>query len=135
MRKKIIIFLAGAVLCLSVAWYWYNKPRTGVVFKTTDASVTAKDLYDKYQTTEAEANKLYLDKVIEVSGQVDEIVIGNNDAVIMLGLQGMGGISCRFSPAAPIKNMAIKKGMPIVIKGRCTGFNIDVNLVDCIVIL
>lgn len=89
MRKKIIIFLTGAALCMSVAWYWYNKPRSGVESKTTDVSVTAKDLIDKYQATEAEANKLYLDKVIEVSGKVDDIIISENDAVIILGLQGM----------------------------------------------
>ena len=135
MRKKIIIFLTGAALCMSVAWYWYNKPRSGVESKTTDVSVTAKDLIDKYQATEAEANKLYLDKVIEVSGKVDDIIISENDAVIILGLQGMGGISCRFSPATSLKKLTIKKGMLVVIKGRCTGFNIDVNLVDCIVIL
>lgn len=134
MRKKIIIFLSGAFLCLCVAWYWYNKPRTGVLSKATDASVTAAELYDKYSVAEAEANKLYLNKVIEVSGEVDDITGNENNTIILLRGQGMGGVSCLFATGAYLKGKPLKKGMHVVIKGRCTGFNIDVNLVDCIII-
>jgi len=46
-----------------------------------------------------------------------------------------GGISCRFSPADDIKNGKIKKGMKVSVKGKCAGFNMDVNLTDCVLIL
>jgi hypothetical protein len=135
MRKKISIFLAGAAVCLCAAWYWYNKPRVGVAHTAADVVVTAAQLYGNYQSAETEANKIYLDKTIEVKGTVDDMITINKDVVIMLGAGSPGGISCRFSPGTAVGNMAIKKGMQVVIKGRCTGFNIDVNLVDCIVIL
>lgn len=134
MRKKISIFLAGAAVCLYAAWYWYNKPREGVAHTAADVVVAAAQLYDKYQSAETEANKIYLDKIIEVKGTVDDIITINKDVVIMLGVGSMGGISCRFSPGIAVGKSAIKKGMQVVIKGRCTGFNIDVNLVDCVVI-
>lgn len=135
MRKKISIFLAGAAVCLCAAWYWYNKPREGVAHTAADVVVTAAQLYDKYQMEETEANKIYLDKIIEVKGTVDDIITINKDVVIMLGAGSIGGISCRFSPGVAAGNKAIKKGMQVVIKGRCTGFNIDVNLVDCVEVI
>ena len=133
MRKKISIFLAGAAVCLCIAWYWYNKPREGVGHTAADVVVAAAQLYDKYRLEETEANKIYLDKIIEVKGTVDDIITINNDVVITLGAGPVGGISCRFSSVIDAGNKTIKKGMQVVIKGRCTGFNMDVNLVDCVI--
>ncbi len=136
MRKKIIIFLAVALVCLGVTWYWYNKPRAGVGNKKTDIAINAAQLYTAYNTDEPGSDKKYLNKVIEVTGAIDDIIINGNDAIIMLGLQPEGGgISCLFSPGDEIKNGKIKKGMQVSVKGKCAGFNMDVNLTDCIVIL
>ncbi|HRP55908.1 hypothetical protein [Agriterribacter sp.] len=136
MRKKIIPFLALAAVCLVVAWYWYNKPREGVAGKDTELSVSAALLYEDYNADETAANKKFLNKVIEVKGTVDGIIRNGNDAVLMLGVQpGGAGISCFFSPASALGSNHVKKGMEIVVKGKCTGFNMDVNLTDCIIIL
>lgn len=136
MRKKIILFLALVVVCLAVAWYWYNKPREGIAGKDTQLSVSAAILYEDYNTDETAANEKFLNKVIEVKGKVDDIILNGNDAVLMLGGQpGEGGVSCFFSPASALEPDHVKRGMEIVVKGKCTGFNMDVNLTDCIVIL
>ncbi|MFT3701868.1 MAG: hypothetical protein QM802_05850 [Agriterribacter sp.] len=136
MRKKIIFFLVLVIVCLGVAWYWYNKPRAGVENKKTDVALTAAQLYTAYNTDEQGSDKKYLNKVIEVKGSVDDIIINEKDAIIMLGLQAEGnGISCRFSSADDIKSGKLKKGMEVQVKGKCAGFNMDVNLTDCIIIL
>lgn len=136
MRKKIAFFLVVALVCLGVAWYWYNKPRAGVENKKTDVAITATQLYSAYNTDEAGSDKKYLNKVIEVKGAVDDIIINGNDVIIMIGLQPEGGgISCLFSPGKEIKDGKIKKGMQISVKGKCAGFNMDVNLTDCVIIL
>lgn len=134
MRKKIIIFLAVAALCLVVAFYWYNKPRQNVTREAADFSLGAVQLYEAYNADESTADRKFLNKVIEVKGTVEEVTISGNDAVVMLQPQG-GGISCRFSPAGALDTTRIKTGMEITVKGKCTGFNIDVNLTDCIIIL
>ncbi|HRP32490.1 MAG TPA: hypothetical protein PKV73_11385 [Agriterribacter sp.] len=134
MLKKIIIFFGVVVLCLGVAWYWYSMPRRGVLHKTAEVSVPASELYDVYQSDEAEANQRFLDKIMEVDGTVEEIIWVGSDVVIMLGVGAAGGISCRFSPGTEMKNTEFKKGMKVLIKGKCTGFNIDVNLVDCVIV-
>ncbi len=136
MRKKIIIFLALAVVCLAAAWYWYNKPREGIENKATQATVPAELLYDNYNRDETAADKAFLNKVIEVKGKVTEIIVNGNDAVLIMGANTTdNGISCLFSPAAPLESAKLQKGMEVVVKGKCTGFNIDVNLTDCIIIL
>lgn len=136
MRKKIIVFLAVAVVCLAAAWYWYNKPREGIAGKATQIYISASLLYEGFHSDETAANEKFLNKVIEVKGKVDDIILNGNDAVIMLGIQPEGsGISCFFSPASALTDSHIKKGMEVVVKGKCTGFNMDVNLTDCIVVL
>ena len=136
MRKKIILFLALAAVCLAVAWYWYNKPREGIAGKDTQLAISAALLYKGYNTDEAAANDRFLNKVIEVKGKVDDIILNGSDAVLLLGMQPEGGgISCFFSPASVLESSHVKKGMEIVVKGKCTGFNMDVNLTDCIIVL
>lgn len=135
MRKKVIIFLAGAIVCLVVGWYWLNKPRQSVQFTPTDIEITAALLYEDYSNNEAEADKLYLNKVIEVKGIVDDIAGSGDDVILTLGSQPSGGgISCRFSPGKEMAGKEAAKGKEVTVKGKCTGFNIDVNLADCIII-
>lgn len=135
MQKKLIIFLAGAIVCIGFAWYWYNKPREGVAAKSTDAVVSAMNLYEVYNSHEAEADKIYLDKIVEVMGTIDELTHSGEDIILTLGSQPTGGgISCRFSPGKEVTEKNITKGMEITVKGRCTGFNLDVNLTDCVIV-
>ncbi|MFT3747421.1 MAG: hypothetical protein QM768_03865 [Agriterribacter sp.] len=135
MRKKLIIFLAGAILCLGFAWYWYNKPREGVSSKSADTRVTALRLYEAFSNNESEANKTYLNKVVEVKGVVDDLTDSGEDIILTLGPQTSGGgISCRFSPGKEVTEKNITTGQEITVKGRCTGFNMDVNLTDCVIV-
>lgn len=136
MRKKMTIFFAGAIVCLALGWYWFNKPRESVQFKSTDVSISAIQLYEAYNNNEADADKLYLNKVVEVKGVVDDFTNSGEDIIVTLELQPTGGgISCRLSPGEKFEEKTVSKGMEITIKGKCTGFNMDVNLADCIIIL
>ncbi len=135
MRKKIIIFFAVTIACLAFGWYWFNKPRETARFKSADFAISAAYLFEAYNSNETEADKLYLNKIIEVKGIVDDIASSGEDIILTLGLQPpMGGISCRFSPGKEVVNRKIEKGTEIIVKGKCTGFNMDVNLADCVII-
>jgi len=135
MRKKLIIFLAGAILCFGFAWYWYNKPREGVALQSADVSVTALQLYEAFNNNESEADKTYLNKIVEIKGNVDDFINSGEDIILTLGLQPTGGgISCRCSPGKEVTEKNITKGQEIIVKGRCTGFNVDVNLTDCVIV-
>ncbi|HEY4154582.1 MAG TPA: hypothetical protein VGM24_04125, partial [Puia sp.] len=78
------------------------------------------------------ANKKFLGKVIEVTGSISGIQKDTGNAGILMDATAMGGVNCGFSKTALPGLQLLKTGDTIRIKGRCTGFLMDVNLVDCV---
>jgi tRNA_anti-like len=113
-----------------VAYKMYNKPHRNVE-ETKGMSVTAVQLITDYETNEADANSKYLDKVLEVAGEITE-VSKNQKAETVITLKGsvMGGIICTLE--APSLTDA-KPGASVTIKGICTGYLTDVVLVRAVV--
>lgn len=115
------------------AYYSYNKPRSGVTGKATDYDVSAAQLYNDFASNEAAATEKYGGKVIAVHGVVNEVQ-RNSDGVLVLmqADEAPGGISCSMTTndAAVLP----EAGTSITIKGKCTGFLMDVNLVDAVII-
>jgi hypothetical protein len=135
MKKRTILWTGIALLLLlAFAWayYLYVKPHQSAAGETADFSVDADSLYSQYQTDEHAADQKYLGKVIEVSGKLDEIQHSGNSEVWILSPQpGGGGINCQLFAGIKIDSKP-KAGDAVTIKGRCTGFLMDVNLVDCV---
>jgi|SRR5215218_7769037 len=131
MQKK-ALFFAGAVLCLLAAgwgYYQYQKPRAGTSGIRPDYEITAAQLYTEYSSNEAGADKKYNNKVLQVTGAVKEVQNTAQAVNILLAGNAMGGVNCSFekSPERPIT-----AGEQITVKGRCTGFLMDVSLVDAV---
>ena len=133
MRKKTLFIAAGIVLlCLAAAGYYaYQKPHKDSSDITPVLTISAEDLYKAYAQNEADANKKFLDKVIAVKGFATTIQRDSSSVSVQLSAgQEAGGINCNFPNGAislPQKNQ------PITVKGRCTGFLLDVNLADCVI--
>lgn len=135
---KIKLALAGIGILLlilaAVGWYLYNKPHAGVANIEADVSVTAAQLYKDFQQDETLANKKYLNKVIEVSGNIADVQHINDVQIILLNSgETLGGVSCRLNNSDNNKNYTVKKSGKLTVKGRCSGYLMDVNLVDCII--
>jgi hypothetical protein len=136
MRKKTVLF-AGLLLCVivvGVGFYLYNKPRTSAADRHTDDQVTAKELYRAFAADEPTANKLYANKVLEVSGNVLQVQQTGKDISVLLegGSKDSGGVNCTIATGAPVT--APKVGSTLHIKGMCTGFLMDVSLVDATIV-
>lgn len=134
MQKK-WIFLAGLLVCLLAggwAYYNYNKPRAGVTSVAAAHTLGAEQLYDEFATNEATATEKYVGKAIAVTGVVSSVQQSADGATTVLLKAGdaMGGISCSMAA----KENRPAEGSTVTIKGRCTGFLMDVNLVDAIII-
>lgn len=129
------IFLTGLLLCLVTAvWLYrsYYKPRAGVQNVASVYELDAAKLYEDFVTNEAAANARYNGKVLAVTGKIADIQ--QEDSALLIVLEGTngGGVSCSFATPLPKKLPAIHTTSTI--KGRCTGFLMDVNLVDAILI-
>lgn len=132
MRKKIFFSVGIVILCLAAyGFYLYTKPHTSVADVAPAYRIPATDLYAAYSQNEAEANKKYLDKVLLVTGTVDEVSRTDSTLTILLQSNDIaGGVSCNVTNNKEIAT-DIKKNTSISIKGRCSGFLADVSLADC----
>ncbi len=136
MLKTKTILWVGIPLLLLFAFAWayhlYVKPHQSAAGESADFTIEADSLYQQYQTNEHLSDQKYLGKVIEVSGKLSEIQhSGNNEIWILSPQQGGGGINCQlFAGTKP--DPEPKSGDLVTVKGRCTGFLMDVNLADCV---
>jgi flagellar basal body-associated protein FliL len=72
--KKIvlIVLVTGVVLAGAVVAYVYLKPHRDVT-KEKGVQLSAQKLYDAFKANEADANTKYLDKAIELTGEVGNV--------------------------------------------------------------
>lgn len=135
MKKRTILWIGIPLLLLAAfawAYHLYVKPHQSAAGETADFKIDADSLYRQYQSNEHAADQKYLGKVIEVSGTLTEIQHnGKSEVWILSQQQGGGGINCQLF-AGTAESPEPKSGDLVTIKGRCTGFLMDVNLADCV---
>jgi hypothetical protein len=88
MTKKIVVLSVSGLLFLSfMSWGWYTHENNRfynhwVKKPETSLSVSAADLYNRFQKDRCRADKDYVDKVIEVTGTISDVQ--NNGSVVVL---------------------------------------------------
>jgi outer membrane usher protein FimD/PapC len=131
MKKKtvwiiLLVIIVGAGIGIAVVW---NKPHRNAA--NEDAiPVTAVNLFKEYSSNETTANSKYLNKNLEVTGQVASLDT-NQDGAVAVILQTddiMSGIMCTMHD----KGVPVKTGETVTVKGFCSGFVSDVKLTDCV---
>jgi hypothetical protein len=137
MPKKRIFFgsvIALLLIAIACGYYLYNKPHQSAAGETSAVSVSAESLYTAYQQDEHAADQQYLGKVIEVKGALSEIQHNGALEIWVLSSKKTGGnVNCQMFSAGKDSSANPKSGQMVTVKGKCTGFLMDVNLVDCIV--
>jgi hypothetical protein len=136
MRKKRTILWGGVLLLLLLAaawaWYQYEKPHRSTAGETAAITIDADSLYHQYQADERIADQNFLGKVISVTGRLTEIQHSGNSVIWILSTQpGGGGINCELFAGTKV-DPEPRTGDRVTVKGRCTGFLMDVNLADCV---
>jgi len=126
---KRIVLLIVLIIVLAAGWYGYRL-YTGKVKSLTevkaDAAVTAAGLIAAFEKDSATANKQYLGKILQVSGNVKSVEKEDNTATIVLGTEGsLSSVRCSMDSAFVQQATAIQKGTAVTVKGNCTGYNAD----------
>ena len=131
-RYKLILFTLLGLLLIGLAAFYYvfNKPHRSVENEEA-IQVSANQLFGDYQKDEQAANKTYLDKAIEVKGEVVEIKKNQEGrpVVVLKSADPFFGVVCTLKEDAGV----VKPGEQVVVKGLCSGFSSDVVLRDCII--
>jgi hypothetical protein len=135
-RTWIFLFLLAALLAGYFLWEAYQRPVATLHQSKPEVEVTAIQLMADYLQDETRANERYLDKVILVSGQLQEKNLNDDIGSLYLdaGGQNMGMINCQLEKGEEKKAEALTIGQTLTLKGRCTGFTImDVVLTQCLI--
>ena len=125
MKRFILLLLV--IIVLAGAWYGY-KLYTGKVPSLTevkaDATVSATDLIAAFEKDSASANKQYLGKILEVSGNIKSVE--KESATVSLGnTEGNSSVRCSLDSAFVKDIASLNPGSAITIKGNCTGYMPD----------
>ncbi|MBK7787721.1 MAG: hypothetical protein IPP37_03380 [Saprospiraceae bacterium] len=131
--KKYIWYLLMAVLAGGAyGYYQYNRPVASLESANADVVLEAPALLKAFETNETTANTQYLDKVIEVSGQISRIEEdGEKKSIYLSTGNEMSSVICEMESASSTEGLAA--GSKVVVKGKCTGYLMDVVLVQSVV--
>lgn len=102
--------------------------------KETAIKVTASELYAKYEANEIQADNLYKDKLLEVSGTISNIGkdILDSPYVALKTNNMFGSVQCMLADSQKDKATNLSKGQSVTLTGRNSGKTItNVLLRDC----
>ena len=133
--SKIIIALALLALAVSGGYYYvfvYSKNHHRNIQSEKSVSIQADSLSVQYQSDEAKANILYLNKVLRITGTI--LSIGKDQTgkiTLMMGkADAFSNVSVTLTQTNPIQQ---KVGDTISIKGVCTGALSDIVITDAVI--
>lgn len=136
MKKKIIVGIA-LVLAAVVGFTLYQQfLSTGPMMakRDTEVKTNAQELFEAFESDETAANKQYLNKVLEVQGQV--LSVKNSDAskyYLELETMGFGVVKCTMEESFDPDGKDWS-GEIITVKGECLGYLLDVQIGEAIII-
>lgn len=125
MKRLVLVLLL--IVVVAGGWYAY-KLYTGKVPSLTEveahASVNATDLISAFEKDSAAANKAYLGKILEVTGNIKSIE--KESGTISLGdTISNSSVRCSMDSAFVKEIETLNSGSSITIKGNCTGYMPD----------
>ena len=133
MKKRLLLWISLLVLALfGYGIYLYTLKAPVVAEGKTDFRMSTDELVTLYEQNEDIANRKLLNQIIEVRGAVATVGQDSTGTSIQLSSSNpMSGVNCRFDASISDKLRRVKTGDTISVKGKCTGFLIDVNLTNC----
>jgi hypothetical protein len=115
--------------------YLYNKPFKNIEKSKADIELTAQFLIEDYEINESDANAKYLDKLIQIEGEISDISINNGNSVITLKHStSMSSVICNMLPEYNVNTLKLNKGDTVLLKGICTGYLLDIILINCVLV-
>jgi hypothetical protein len=128
-----VIFIAIAAIL--AALYYYNLKATDMTKAKPDFIITASALQKAFEEDETRASVTYINKILEVTGNIASVKPADNNVVSISMVTGseMSAVICTF-PAVSDPSV-FRVGDQITIRGECSGFLMDVLLNNCALIL
>lgn len=130
--KKIILTVATLLIVITAgaiyAYKEYNRKNKDLSETPADYTVIATEIINEFSQEEKKAGVKYNGKVLSVTGtikSIDKDEIGYYTVAIG-DTASLNSVLCSMDNIHNIEATALKKGIPISVKGICTGYNADV---------
>jgi len=127
----VFLLAVGGILA---ALYMYNLQDKDLQKVKPDFIITASELQNAFETDETTAGTKYINRIIEVSGEVASVNPGENQTVIIILKTDspVSGVSCTLQ--ADSHPPGLSAGDQVSLRGQCSGFLMDVIMNNCTVI-
>jgi hypothetical protein len=133
--KILIIICILVVVVLTFALKQLNKTHTDIRNSKPAMVLTAQNLINEFEEDEEAANIKYTEKVIQLDGIINDISITDGNSVLTIKKNDSGsGIICQMLTEDNLNTIKLKKGQHVTVKGKCTGFLLDVMMVRCVIL-
>ncbi|GAB3006202.1 hypothetical protein GCM10027051_01730 [Niabella terrae] len=135
-KKILLLLLVVVLLGAGYGYFQYNRRPPDVKAAAPEINMDAGELAASFNRDEAAANKMYVDKILSVTGKIADITVdptGQATVVLETG-DPMASVICSFydTEAGAAKDLAA--GQQVTIKGICTGKLMDVVLNKCSIV-
>ncbi len=132
-KPVIIVVLIIAAIAAIVGYKYYNKPHRDAGKEEAAYTLEAMDLFNAFVDDESGASEKYVNLVLEVSGTViDSKNTEDGTSTLMLEAgDPVFGVKCNLTHPLESNDM---RGEQVKVKGICSGFNMDVELMRCVIV-
>jgi len=126
----VFIALAGILAAL----YMFNLKHSDMAKARPDFKITATVLQKAFEDNETAASKLYINKILEVSGKIASVKPAENKFISISLVTGsdLSSVICTFPAISNPSKLSV--GEEITLRGECSGFLMDVLLNNCAII-
>ena len=101
----------------------------------TSVRISSEQLLSSFKENELAANSNYVEKIIEVKGEIRDISFLNNRYTIYLyGGDEINSLICDMNPDQADRVKELKTGQTVVLKGVCKGFLMDAIFLNCVIL-
>ena len=130
-KLLLLLFVAATAIGALVAYMMYNKPHEDLLSSKPEYTLAAGALFTEFEADEQTANTKYLGKLVEVKGTVQEVseAADGSVSVMLKGEMDMFGVNCSF-----LEPHDFKVGSEVTVRGKCSGYLMDVALSRCVLI-
>lgn len=133
---KIALFVVFfiAVAGILAALYLYNLKPQDLQKVKPHFVITATDLQKAFEENEKASSEKYIDKIIEVSGEITSVKPGEKNT-LNISLKTGSDFSAVICTLPTVSDTTFfKTGNQITLRGVCSGFLLDVLLNNCAVV-
>lgn len=122
MKRKIFAGVLILIVVVAIIGYrMYSKQTPDIVDETADVIVTAKDLIAAFEKDTAAAGKMYLDKILAVTGTVKNV---DTSGAVVMGEEGTPSEVVIGLDRRHLKDVEkIRVGAVATLQGICSGYN------------